>query len=70
MQNTYRNNITTALDTRKAYYAALRKAGKITASEERALPVWFKNISIVDALKMAIRNGGRYLVVNGGRSNG
>jgi hypothetical protein len=46
---------------------ALAKVRKVTPAERCALYRWFYDWDVSDLLRMALRHGGRYLVINGGK---
>ncbi len=56
--------------TAGAFYAQQKKTGMMSPAESRAMFAWFKHLTIPQALAMAVRHGGRYLIINGGKCNG
>lgn len=41
---------------------------RVTRSEQRALLTWFRDVDVKHLPRMATKHGGRYLVINGGRT--
>lgn len=67
MKNIHVCNINTKVRRSNDYLLSLKMVLPIGIAEERALKKWFPNLGLSNALQMAVRHGGKVLIVKGGR---
>ena len=68
MENIHAINFSTVKKRRNSYLLSLKMVLPVGKAEEQALKKWFPYLGLSNALQMAMKHGGRVLIV-GGKKN-